>query len=82
MVSTTASRDATTDAAGDTLHSVFDQDGAGRWQVFETKIVPDSVVLIQRQIMLWADAADPVNLIITTGGTGFAISDQTPEVLF
>lgn len=80
VVSTTASKDPTTDAAGDALRSVFEQDGAGRWQVVETKIVPDSVALIQRQLMLWADYADPVNLIVTTGGTGFAVSDQTPEV--
>lgn len=80
IVSTTASQDPTTDAAGDALRSVFEQDGAGRWQVVETKIVPDSVALIQRQLMLWADSADPVNLIVTTGGTGFAVSDQTPEV--
>lgn len=81
VVSTTAAKDPTTDAAGDALRSVFEQDGAGRWQVVETKIVPDSVVLIQKQLMLWADSADPVNLIVTTGGTGFAVSDQTPEVL-
>lgn len=80
VVSTTAAKDPTTDAAGDALRSVFGQDGAGRWQVVETKIVPDSVVLIQKQLMLWADSADPVNLIVTTGGTGFAVSDQTPEV--
>lgn len=81
VISTTASKDPTTDAAGDALRSVFEQDGgAGRWSVVETKIVPDSVALIQRQLMLWADSADPVNLIVTTGGTGFAVSDQTPEV--
>lgn len=82
VVSTTASKDPSTDAAGDALRSVFEQDGAGRWQVIETKIVPDSVALIQRQLMLWADSADPVNLIVTTGGTGFAVSDQTPEVFY
>lgn len=80
IVSTTASQDPTTDAAGNTLRSVFEQDGADRWHIVDTKIVPDSVTLIQKQLMLWADAADPVNLIVTTGGTGFAVSDQTPEV--
>lgn len=80
VVSTTAAQDPTTDAAGNALRSVFEQDGADRWNITETKIVPDSVALIQRQLMLWADSADPVNLIVTTGGTGFAVSDQTPEV--
>ncbi|KAJ0115352.1 hypothetical protein J7T55_012630 [Diaporthe amygdali] len=81
VVSTTASQDPTTDAAGNALRSVFDEDGASRWKVVESKIVPDSVALIQRQLMLWTDTADPVNLIVTTGGTGFAVSDQTPEAV-
>lgn len=80
VVSTTAAQDPATDAAEETLRSVFDQDGSGRWQVVEAKIVPDSVSQIQRQIMMWADVADYANLIVTTGGTGFAVSDQTPEV--
>lgn len=80
IVSTTASKDPSTDAAAQTLRSVFQEDGSGRWDVIETKIVADSVLEIQRQIMLWTDAADSVNLIVTTGGTGFAVSDQTPEV--
>lgn len=80
IVSTTASKDPATDAAAQTLQSVFEHDGAGRWEVVDTKIVPDSPLDIQRQIMAWADAADNVNLIVTTGGTGFAVSDQTPEV--
>ena len=43
--------------------------------------VSDVVVQIQRQIMLWTDvAAEGINLIVTTGGTGFATSDNTPEV--
>ncbi|POS80702.1 gephyrin [Diaporthe helianthi] len=81
VVSTTAAQDPTTDAAGNALRSVFEQDGANRWDITETKIVPDSVALIQRQLMLWADCVDPVNLVVTTGGTGFAVSDQTPEAV-
>lgn len=82
VVSTTAAEDPATDAAEETLRSVFDQDGGSRWQVVETKIVPDSVPQIQKQIMSWADVADHVHLIVTTGGTGFAVSDQTPEVWY
>ncbi|ROW14501.1 hypothetical protein VPNG_03170 [Cytospora leucostoma] len=81
VVSTTAAKDPTTDAAEETLRSVFDQDGGGRWQVVETKIVPDSVTQIQKQIMSWADVADQFHLIVTTGGTGFAVTDQTPEAV-
>jgi gephyrin len=35
---------------------------------------------IQRSIMGWTDGEDAVNLIISTGGTGFAVHDSTPEV--
>lgn len=80
VVSTTAAQDPATDAAEETLRSVFEQDGGGRWQIVETKIVPDSVSQIQRQVMMWADDIDQLHLIVTTGGTGFAVSDQTPEV--
>lgn len=80
IVSTTASKDPSTDAVAQILQTVFEEDGAGRWEVVDPKIVPDCPLEIQRQIMTWADAVDNVNLIVTTGGTGFAVSDQTPEV--
>ncbi|KAL2130681.1 hypothetical protein VTI74DRAFT_6094 [Chaetomium olivicolor] len=81
VVSTTAANDPSTDAAEATLRDVFEQDGGGRWEVAEAKIVSDITTQIQRQIMLWTDAADPVNLVITTGGTGFATADHTPEAV-
>ncbi|KAL1877845.1 hypothetical protein VTK73DRAFT_8372 [Phialemonium thermophilum] len=81
VVSTTAARDPSTDAADATLRDVFKKDGGGRWLVTETKIVSDVVSQIQHQIMLWTDTADPVNVIVTTGGTGFAVTDQTPEAV-
>ncbi|KAL2160430.1 hypothetical protein VTH06DRAFT_1603 [Thermothelomyces fergusii] len=81
VVSTTAAKDPSTDAADAALRQVFEQDGAGRWDVVDTKIVSDVATQIQRQITLWTDAADPVNLVITTGGTGFAVADHTPEAV-
>jgi gephyrin len=80
VVSTTASKDPSADSSGGILKDVFDQDGGGKWEVTETKIVGDVVLDIQRSIMGWADGEDAVNLIITTGGTGFAVHDSTPEV--
>ncbi|KAH6632010.1 MoaB/Mog domain-containing protein [Chaetomium tenue] len=81
VVSTTAAKDPSTDAAEAALRDVFEQDGGGRWDVVETKIVSDVVTQIQRQITLWTDAAEPANLVITTGGTGFAVADHTPEAV-
>ena len=82
IVSTTAAKDPSTDASGTLLKDVIEQEGGSRWQLVDTKIVPDDVVQIQRQIMLWADMTVPggINLILTTGGTGFAVADNTPEV--
>ncbi|KAI5921552.1 hypothetical protein F4810DRAFT_677635 [Camillea tinctor] len=82
VVSTTAARDPSTDSSERVLGDVLEKEGGGKWQLVDTKIVPDVVTQIQRQIMLWADvAAEPVNLILTTGGTGFATSDSTPEAV-
>jgi gephyrin len=80
IVSTTASRDPSTDSSGGILKDVFEQEGGGKWEVVEQKIVGDEVLDIQRCIVSWADREDTVNLIISTGGTGFAVHDSTPEV--
>lgn len=81
IVSTTAARDPSTDASQAALSSVLEEEGDGRWELVDTKIVPDVVTQIQQQLMLWTDvAAETFNLILTTGGTGFAVADNTPEV--
>lgn len=80
VVSTSAYEDPTTDRAGPTLKEVLDSEAVGKWEVSDVKIVSDEVLDIQRSITAWADAEDPVNIIITTGGTGFSIRDVTPEV--
>jgi molybdopterin adenylyltransferase len=40
-------------------------------------IVPDEQLMIEDQLRLWAD--EGCDLILTTGGTGFAPRDVTPE---
>lgn len=81
IVSTTAAKDPSTDSTSSILNDVFKSEGDGKWIVADTKIVTDHVLEIQSQIMAWSNGPDGMNLIVTTGGTGFAVLDSTPEVL-
>ena len=89
VVSTTAAQDASTDAAIPALKSVFASSGDGKWTVAETSIVSDDAAAIRGQILKWTDVdvhndatdSKPINLVVTTGGTGFAVSDVTPEAV-
>ena len=48
------------------------------YAVTETAIVPDEQGRIEAALRQWCDR-EPVDLIVTTGGTGFAPRDVTPE---
>jgi len=48
------------------------------WQVIETAIVPDDVETIRQKLVEWADSSH-FDVLLTTGGTGFAPRDVTPE---
>ncbi|KAL3907616.1 MAG: hypothetical protein SGILL_008798 [Bacillariaceae sp.] len=54
-----------------------------RVQILNTKaiVVPDDIAAIQQQLKEWSntDGDGPVDLILSTGGTGFAPRDVTPE---
>jgi gephyrin len=80
IVSETASQDPSTDKCIPILKEVFGNLGNDQWDVSTTEIVPDHVLTIQKTIRNWTDGAEPVNLIVTSGGTGFATKDVTPEV--
>lgn len=47
-------------------------------QTTQTAIVPDDMQAIQAKLKEWSDTAQ-LDLILTTGGTGFAPRDVTPE---
>ncbi|KAE8354176.1 hypothetical protein BDV28DRAFT_90746 [Aspergillus coremiiformis] len=81
IVSDTASQDPSTDKVADTLTTLFSTEGSNTWARPATKIVPDSVFDIQRAICDWTDGPNWLNLILLSGGTGFAIKDNTPEAV-
>ena len=48
------------------------------YEVVETMILPDEPALLKAELMRLADQRQ-VELILTSGGTGFSLRDQTPE---
>jgi gephyrin len=78
IVSDTASKDPSTDKCTPTLRSLI-EDESGKWELVDTQIVPDEIQSIQDYIKKWADERK-VNCLLTSGGTGFAVKDNTPEV--
>jgi molybdenum cofactor synthesis domain-containing protein len=75
-VSDRAARGETEDASGPLLENLVRE--RLRAMVVVTSIVPDERHVIEELLRRWADEAD-VDLILTTGGTGFAPRDVTPE---
>ena len=66
-----------TDRSGRTLIEMLEADGH---RLADRKIVPDDVYRIRAQVSHWI--ADPgVQVIVTTGGTGFTGRDGTPEAV-
>ncbi len=63
------------DLSGPVLVEMIKSQG---WDVAETLILPDDLDIIRDTLILWADSGD-LDLILTTGGTGFSPRDITPE---
>lgn len=63
------------DKSGPALRSLIEEQG---WQVISVKIIPDEQKTIQNELVNLADEG-AVDVILTTGGTGFAQRDVTPE---
>ena len=77
-VSDTASADNLLDESGPTAAGFLNTHG---YRVLHTEIVPDDTQLIRQSITAWVnDRSHPIDLIVTTGGTGFGVRDMTPEV--
>lgn len=81
VISDTAFHDPSTDRCGPILSDTFAAEGNEQWVVTHTDIVPDDVLQIQSVVLRWCDHGNYMNLVITTGGTGFAVMDCTPEAI-
>ncbi|KAL8702242.1 MAG: hypothetical protein Q9201_004504 [Fulgogasparrea decipioides] len=81
IISDTAFQEPSTDKAGGLLSNAFTEEGGDQWIVNEQQIVPDDVLAIQRQVTRWCDGENYLNLVVTTGGTGFTGKDNTPEAI-
>jgi molybdopterin adenylyltransferase len=74
-VSDRSARGKRADLSGPALVETVTKQG---WQVVKTAIVPDDMQSLQETLMTWADSRE-MDVILTTGGTGFAQRDVTPE---
>ncbi|MBI1648875.1 molybdenum cofactor biosynthesis protein B [Hyphomicrobium sulfonivorans] len=70
-------RDRSTDRSGDTLEALITEAGH---HLGRREIVTDDITAIRAQVEAWI--ADPaVDVILTTGGTGFTGRDITPDAV-
>lgn len=63
------------DLSGPALAERMEEAG---YRVTHRGLVPDEQAMIQKQLVEWADSGE-MDLILTSGGTGFAPRDITPE---
>ncbi|MGA2502892.1 MAG: MogA/MoaB family molybdenum cofactor biosynthesis protein [Anaerolineales bacterium] len=70
-----SSRGERPDLSGPALGKLVTSHG---WTVWRSIIVPDELDVIREILETWADSGK-VDIILTTGGTGFAPRDVTPE---
>jgi molybdenum cofactor synthesis domain-containing protein len=70
-----SSRGERADASGPALARLIQTEG---WSVAKQSILPDEESAIREILINWADSAE-LDVILTTGGTGFSPRDVTPE---
>lgn len=70
-----SSRGERADASGPALVDVIQAEG---WSVAKQSLLPDEESAIREILSSWADSGE-IDVILTTGGTGFSPRDVTPE---
>ncbi len=63
------------DASGPALANLIQAEG---WSVVKQELLPDSRWAIRRKLLSWA-GSEEMDVILTTGGTGFSPRDVTPD---
>jgi molybdenum cofactor synthesis domain-containing protein len=74
-VSDRSSQGERSDASGPALVNAVKEQG---WEVVDKAILPDDLMVLRDQLAAWADSGT-IDVILTTGGTGFSPRDVTPE---
>ena len=74
-VSDRSSRGERADASGPALVEVVKGRG---WEVVRQEILPDDLQALRARLAAWSDSGE-MDVILTTGGTGFSPRDITPE---
>lgn len=70
-----SSRGERADSSGPALTHLIEAEG---WSVIRQAILPDEEFAIREMLITWADSRE-MDVILTTGGTGFSPRDVTPE---
>jgi molybdopterin adenylyltransferase len=70
-----SSRGERADSSGPALSSFIQSQG---WSVVKQSLLPDDESAIREILATWADNGE-IDIILTTGGTGFSPRDVTPE---
>ena len=74
-VSDRSARGERSDQSGPVLTQAVTAQG---WQVVQQAVLPDDLVALSDLLVRWADSGE-IDIILTTGGTGFSPRDVTPE---
>ncbi len=74
-VSDRSARGERPDASGPALIEMIKRQG---WELIRQNVLPDDFNILRELLESWSDR-DDVDVILTTGGTGFSPRDVTPE---
>ena len=74
-ISDRSSRGERIDLSGPAISAAIINKG---WEIIKTGIIPDEMENIQKYMVDWVDSGE-IDILLSTGGTGFAPRDITPE---